>query len=113
MVSSKVIELLSRVRDSERMHVERWQTNDALVAPLLRLKDNSCHIDESERVLKDAHKYSELVILYEKKGLHNKGWMLSASSLLAGYWYWRASQYMGHLVLMLMSSFFAFLTSEV
>ena len=50
-----------------------WQTNDALVAPLLRLKDNSCHVDESERVLKDAHKYSELVILYEKKGLHNKG----------------------------------------
>ena len=43
------------------------------MAPLLRLKDNSCHIDESERVLKDAHKYSELVILYEKKGLHNKG----------------------------------------
>ena len=49
------------------------QTNDALVAPLLRLKDNSCHVDESERVLKDAHKHSELVILYEKKGLHNKG----------------------------------------
>ena len=46
------------------------------MAPLLRLKDNSCHIDESERVLKDAHKYSELVILYEKKGLHNKGWTL-------------------------------------
>ena len=43
------------------------------MAPLLRLKDNSCHIDESERVLKDAHKYSELVILYEKKGLHQKG----------------------------------------
>ena len=43
------------------------------MGPLLRLKDNSCHIDESERVLKDAHKYSELVILYEKKGLHNKG----------------------------------------
>jgi len=43
------------------------------VAPLLRLKDNNCHIDESERVLKDAQKFSELVILYEKKGLHNKG----------------------------------------
>ena len=47
------------------------------MAPLLRLKDNSCHIDESERVLKDAHKYSELVILYEKKGLHQKGYILA------------------------------------
>ena len=58
------------------------QTNDALVAPLLRLKDNSCHIDESERVLKEAQKYSELVILYEKKGLHNKGWTLLYSLLI-------------------------------
>jgi len=58
------------------------QTNDALVAPLLRLKDNSCHIDESERVLKEAQKYSELVILYEKKGLHNKGWTLLCSLLI-------------------------------
>ena len=49
------------------------QTNDALVAPLLRLKDNSCHVDESERILKKHQKYSELIILYEKKGLHRKG----------------------------------------
>jgi hypothetical protein len=49
------------------------QTNDALVAPLLRLKDNNCHVDESERILLGYQKYSELVILYEKKGLHKKG----------------------------------------
>lgn len=49
------------------------QTNDALVAPLLRLKDNNCHLDESERVLKKYQKYSELIILYEKKDLHKKG----------------------------------------
>ncbi|XP_033637094.1 vam6/Vps39-like protein isoform X1 [Asterias rubens] len=48
------------------------QTNDALVAPLLRLKDNNCHLEESERVLKKHQKYSELIILYEKKGLHKK-----------------------------------------
>jgi len=48
------------------------QTNDALVAPLLRLKDNNCHVDESERVLKKKEKFSELIILYEKKGLHQK-----------------------------------------
>ncbi|OXB72496.1 UNVERIFIED_CONTAM: hypothetical protein H355_002767 [Colinus virginianus] len=48
-------------------------TNVALVAPLLRLENNHCHIEESEHVLKKAHKYSELIILYEKKGLHEKG----------------------------------------
>lgn len=49
------------------------QTNVALVSPLLRLENNHCHIEESEYVLKKAHKYSELIILYEKKGLHQKG----------------------------------------
>lgn len=43
------------------------------MAPLLRLENNHCHIEESEHVLKKAHKYSELIILYEKKGLHKKG----------------------------------------
>ena len=49
------------------------QTNDALVAPLLRLKDNKVHVDEAERSLKKKEKFSELIILYEKKGLHEKG----------------------------------------
>lgn len=49
------------------------QTNDALVASLLRLKDNNIHIEEAERSLKKREKYSELIILYEKKGLHEKG----------------------------------------
>ncbi|XP_054708106.1 vam6/Vps39-like protein [Uloborus diversus] len=48
------------------------QTNDALVASLLRVKDNYCHIDESERALKMHQKYSELIILYNKKGMHRK-----------------------------------------
>jgi len=48
------------------------QTNDALVAPLLRLKDNHCHVEESVRVLKLMHKYSELIILYQHKGLHKE-----------------------------------------
>lgn len=60
------------------------QTNVALVAPLLRLENNHCHIEESEHVLKKAHKYSELIILYEKKGLHEKGgW--SRGSVLGGW----------------------------
>ncbi|XP_078466273.1 vam6/Vps39-like protein [Lampetra fluviatilis] len=48
------------------------QTNVALVAPLLRLENNNCHVEESERVLKKAQKYSELIILYERKGMHEK-----------------------------------------
>lgn len=51
----------------------KFQTNDALVAPLLRLKDNNCHIEESEKILRKKEKFSELIILYEKKGLHEKG----------------------------------------
>ena len=43
------------------------------MAPLLRLKDNNCHVEESERVLKKHQKFSELIILYEKKGLHRRG----------------------------------------
>lgn len=58
------------------------QTNVALVSPLLRLENNHCHIEESEYVLKKAHKYSELIILYEKKGLHQKGKTQSAVSWL-------------------------------
>ena len=50
-----------------------FQTNDALVAPLLRLKDNNVHVEEAERSLKKKEKFSELIILYEKKGLHEKG----------------------------------------
>lgn len=46
------------------------QTNDALVAPLLRLKQ--CHLEESEKMLKKHNKLSELIILYDVKGKHKK-----------------------------------------
>lgn len=46
------------------------QTNDALVAPLLRL--NQCHFEESEKMLKKYNKLSELIILYDGKGKHKK-----------------------------------------
>ncbi|XP_065215173.1 vam6/Vps39-like protein [Planococcus citri] len=45
-------------------------TNDALIAPLLRL--NNCHIVDTEKTLKKHKKYSELIILYETKGLHHR-----------------------------------------
>lgn len=47
--------------------------NDALVAPLLRLKDNMCHLEETERILKQHQKFSELIILYERNRQHKKG----------------------------------------
>ena len=50
-----------------------FQINDALVAPLLRLKDNNCHVEETEKALKRKDKLDELIILYETKELHKKG----------------------------------------
>lgn len=43
--------------------------NDALIAPLLRL--NHCRVAETEKILKKHKKYSELIILYQTKELHN------------------------------------------
>jgi hypothetical protein len=48
------------------------KTNDALVAPLLRLKENHCHLEEVERALKRTQKFAELVIFYNTRGLHRK-----------------------------------------
>ena len=47
--------------------------NDSLVASLLRLKNNYCHEEETERALKKCQKYSELIIFYNTKGKHKKG----------------------------------------
>jgi hypothetical protein len=48
------------------------QTNESLVASLLRLKDNYCHIEETERALLKQKKINELIILYQTKGNHRK-----------------------------------------
>ena len=48
------------------------RTNHALVAPLLRLKSNQCHLEETENTLIMAEKYSELVIFYNTRNLHKK-----------------------------------------
>ena len=50
------------------LHLNRMQ----FVASLLRLPDNHCHLEETEQVLKRHHKYDELIILYQSKGLHRK-----------------------------------------
>jgi hypothetical protein len=46
--------------------------NDSLVASLLRLKTNFCHLEETERALKKCQKYSELIIFYNTKEFHHK-----------------------------------------
>ncbi|KAG6441077.1 hypothetical protein O3G_MSEX001642 [Manduca sexta] len=50
------------------------QTNDALVAPLLRL--NNCRLEETEKTLLQHGKHSELIILYQTKGQHTKALQL-------------------------------------
>lgn len=48
------------------------KTNDALVASLLRLPTNHCHLEEAEKVLKYYNKYNELIILYKCRNLHRR-----------------------------------------
>ncbi|KAJ0176101.1 hypothetical protein K1T71_008275 [Dendrolimus kikuchii] len=50
------------------------QTNDAFVAPLLRL--NNCRLEEAEKTLFHHGKHSELIILYQTKGQHTKALQL-------------------------------------
>ena len=82
-------------------------TNDALVASLLRLRDNNCHLEESERALKKHHKYAELIILYQTRGNHQKALELlkkhatgteDVGSALANHT--RTIQYLQHLGIM-------------
>ncbi|XP_028037182.1 vam6/Vps39-like protein [Bombyx mandarina] len=49
-------------------------TNDAFVAPLLRL--NNCRLEEAEKTLLQHGKHSELIILYQTKGQHTKALQL-------------------------------------
>ncbi|XP_065322906.1 vam6/Vps39-like protein isoform X3 [Gordionus sp. m RMFG-2023] len=48
------------------------KTNDALIGPLLRLPKNFCDTKVCERILKKRGKNEELVILYQRTGLHRK-----------------------------------------
>ncbi|XP_046383475.1 vam6/Vps39-like protein [Ischnura elegans] len=67
--NSKSTEQLLQIIDTTLLKCY-LKTNDALVAPLLRL--NHCHLAETEKNLKKYQKYSELIILYQTKGLHHK-----------------------------------------
>ncbi|KAJ3124851.1 Vam6/Vps39-like protein [Nowakowskiella sp. JEL0407] len=61
---------LARVVDTTLLKVY-LSVNDALVSIFLRVP-NVCELDESEALLLDRKKYSELIDLYRGKGLHRR-----------------------------------------
>lgn len=79
---------------------------------MLRLENNHCHIEESEHVLKKAHKYSELIILYEKKGLHEKGDPTGPSRVWGGRLLILAESNGPHMRKRLMGLFLGFVASS-
>ena len=44
----------------------------SLLRSMLRLRDNQCHLKETESVLRDHKKYNELTTFYRTRGLHRK-----------------------------------------
>lgn len=52
------------------------QTNEILVASLMRLPDNKCILADSEAILLEREKFYELYLLYEKRNLHDKALIL-------------------------------------
>ena len=50
-----------------------FQTNEALIAPLLRSADHKVHVKEAEKVLLKKQKFSELIILYQQHKMHIEG----------------------------------------
>lgn len=77
------------------------KTKNALVASLLRLPDNHCkhNLKVTEKALIKYHKYNELIILYQSRGLHKKALELLRShfqdSPMSGYE--KTVQYLQHL----------------
>lgn len=55
------------------LHRRTNQTNEMLVASLLRLPDNGCNVPECETLLRRNNKVNELFLLYEKKQMHVEG----------------------------------------
>ena len=65
---SKLMEII----DTTLLKCYLLNKSGSLVASLLRLKENQCHLEETERTLKKNKKFSELIILYNTRGLHRK-----------------------------------------
>ena len=52
------------------------KTNDTLVPSLLRMPDSRVSVEEGERVLRQAHKYSDVVLLLKTRGQHHRALQL-------------------------------------
>ena len=65
---SKLMEII----DTTLLKCYLVNKSSSLVASLLRLKENQCHLEETERTLKKNKKFSELIIFYNTRGLHLK-----------------------------------------
>lgn len=98
MKSSRALERLKQYIDTTLLKCYLKTTN-ALVASLLRLPDNHCKLQVTEKALKKYHKYNELIILYQSRGLHRKALDLlesqSQDSLKGGLE--KTVQYLQHL----------------
>lgn len=74
-------------------------TTNALVASLLRLPENHCKLQVTEKALIKYHKYNELIILYQSRGLHRRALDLLMThfqdSPVSGYE--KTVQYLQHL----------------
>uniref|UniRef100_T1IQM8 CNH domain-containing protein n=1 Tax=Strigamia maritima TaxID=126957 RepID=T1IQM8_STRMM len=69
-----LVEGSTTVISKTKLHqiIDTTLTNDALVGSLLRLPDNNCHVEETERALKQHQKYNDLITLYRCKAMHGK-----------------------------------------
>lgn len=98
MKSSRALERLKQEVDTTLLKCYLKTTN-ALVASLLRLPDNHCKLQVTEKALIKYHKYNELIILYQSRGLHRKALELLKShfqdSPISGYE--KTVQYLQHL----------------
>ncbi|QQP52562.1 Uncharacterized protein FKW44_004749, partial [Caligus rogercresseyi] len=54
---------------------------ESLANSLLRLKDNNCHVEETEIALKERKRYASLIIFYNSKALHRQALELLRSLL--------------------------------
>lgn len=98
MNSSRVVDLLQHEVDTTLLKCY-LKTKNALVASLLRLPDNHCKLHVTEKALINYHKYNELIILYQGRGLHRKALELLKThfqdSPISGYE--KTVQYLQHL----------------
>mmetsp|Transcript_10447 Transcript_10447/g.26817 ORF Transcript_10447/g.26817 Transcript_10447/m.26817 type:complete len:994 (-) Transcript_10447:2337-5318(-) len=68
--AQKELQELSEIIDTTLLKCY-LKTNPALVGPLLRVQ-NDCEVEESEVLLKENERYTELVMLYKNRGMHRK-----------------------------------------